>query len=168
MDFHIFPCVPYDDVYYFEKPPISSFKFPGHKSHIRLSSVCWKFSARVESEARLFSDVATFGESDLTQSRNVNVVFLELHRYYGVPLFGSAWVGFVSLLDVFILGDILVVWVFFAEVGFWQGKLAVFIFFKCTRVCQLLVCFSPSPKRYYLPTPPLGQDMTQGQFLSGV
>ena len=22
--------------------------------------------------------------------------------------------------------------------------------------------------RYYLPTPPLGQDMTQGQFLSGV
>ena len=23
-------------------------------------------------------------------------------------------------------------------------------------------------KRYYLPTPPLGQDMTQGQFLSGV
>ena len=25
-----------------------------------------------------------------------------------------------------------------------------------------------STKRYYLPTPPLGQDMTQGQFLSGV
>ena len=24
------------------------------------------------------------------------------------------------------------------------------------------------PERYYLPTPPLGQDMTQGQFLSGV
>ena len=24
------------------------------------------------------------------------------------------------------------------------------------------------PMRYYLPTPPLGQDMTQGQFLSGV
>ena len=24
------------------------------------------------------------------------------------------------------------------------------------------------PSRYYLPTPPLGQDMTQGQFLSGV
>ena len=24
------------------------------------------------------------------------------------------------------------------------------------------------PWRYYLPTPPLGQDMTQGQFLSGV
>ena len=23
-------------------------------------------------------------------------------------------------------------------------------------------------RRYYLPTPPLGQDMTQGQFLSGV
>ena len=23
-------------------------------------------------------------------------------------------------------------------------------------------------ERYYLPTPPLGQDMTQGQFLSGV
>ena len=23
-------------------------------------------------------------------------------------------------------------------------------------------------QRYYLPTPPLGQDMTQGQFLSGV
>ena len=23
-------------------------------------------------------------------------------------------------------------------------------------------------KSYYLPTPPLGQDMTQGQFLSGV
>ena len=23
-------------------------------------------------------------------------------------------------------------------------------------------------KRYYLPTPPLGQDMTQGPFLSGV
>ena len=28
--------------------------------------------------------------------------------------------------------------------------------------------FSKSPERYYLPTPPLGQDMTQGQFLSGV
>ena len=25
-----------------------------------------------------------------------------------------------------------------------------------------------SSRRYYLPTPPLGQDMTQGQFLSGV
>ena len=24
-----------------------------------------------------------------------------------------------------------------------------------------------SAERYYLPTPPLGQDMTQGQFLSG-
>ena len=24
------------------------------------------------------------------------------------------------------------------------------------------------PEWYYLPTPPLGQDMTQGQFLSGV
>ena len=23
-------------------------------------------------------------------------------------------------------------------------------------------------ERYYLPTPPLGQDMTQGRFLSGV
>ena len=23
-------------------------------------------------------------------------------------------------------------------------------------------------REYYLPTPPLGQDMTQGQFLSGV
>ena len=23
-------------------------------------------------------------------------------------------------------------------------------------------------RRYYLPTPPLGQDITQGQFLSGV
>ena len=26
----------------------------------------------------------------------------------------------------------------------------------------------PYTTRYYLPTPPLGQDMTQGQFLSGV
>ena len=26
----------------------------------------------------------------------------------------------------------------------------------------------PAGTRYYLPTPPLGQDMTQGQFLSGV
>ena len=25
-----------------------------------------------------------------------------------------------------------------------------------------------SPEGYYLPTPPLGQDMTQGPFLSGV
>ena len=29
-------------------------------------------------------------------------------------------------------------------------------------ICKQIVC------RYYLPTPPLGQDMTQGQFLSGV
>ena len=29
-------------------------------------------------------------------------------------------------------------------------------------------CHSKSSVRYYLPTPPLGQDMTQGQFLSGV
>ena len=27
---------------------------------------------------------------------------------------------------------------------------------------------SETNKRYYLPTPPLGQDMTQGHFLSGV
>ena len=27
---------------------------------------------------------------------------------------------------------------------------------------------SDRTRRYYLPTPPLGQDMTQGQFLSGV
>ena len=27
---------------------------------------------------------------------------------------------------------------------------------------------SSRKKKYYLPTPPLGQDMTQGQFLSGV
>ena len=35
-----------------------------------------------------------------------------------------------------------------------------------------LASLSPLPVsgdlRYYLPTPPLGQDMTQGQFLSGV
>ena len=30
-------------------------------------------------------------------------------------------------------------------------------------ICEQLVCRKP-----YLPTPPLGQDMTQGQFLSGV
>ena len=29
-------------------------------------------------------------------------------------------------------------------------------------ICKQIVC------RYYLPIPPLGQDMTQGQFLSGV
>ena len=28
--------------------------------------------------------------------------------------------------------------------------------------------FEHTNKWYYLPTPPLGQDMTQGQFLSGV
>ena len=34
-----------------------------------------------------------------------------------------------------------------------------------------VVYFKKGPEyftRYYLPTPPLGQDMTQGQFLSGV
>ena len=40
-------------------------------------------------------------------------------------------------------------------------------------VRDLWVAFHPkrlsySDIRYYLPTPPLGQDMTQGQFLSGV
>ena len=29
-------------------------------------------------------------------------------------------------------------------------------------------CFVMDMWWYYLPTPPLGQDMTQGQFLSGV
>ena len=30
------------------------------------------------------------------------------------------------------------------------------------------VCLLSAARWYYLPTPPLGQDMTQGQFLSGV
>ena len=35
--------------------------------------------------------------------------------------------------------------------------------------CSDLTLYPGSPAdRYYLPTPPLGQDMTQGQFLSGV
>ena len=48
----------------------------------------------------------------------------------------------------------------------------------CACPCECVfvsVCFYPTPPprtecdaRYYLPTPPLGQDMTQGQFLSGV
>ena len=33
--------------------------------------------------------------------------------------------------------------------------------YVCDSVCWLVAW-------YYLPTPPLGQDMTQGQFLSGV
>ena len=41
------------------------------------------------------------------------------------------------------------------------------------RSLTLLIYFTPCLfpnfiSRYYLPTPPLGQDMTQGQFLSGV
>ena len=32
----------------------------------------------------------------------------------------------------------------------------------------MLYAFIRQNERYYLPTPPLGQDMTQGQFLSGV
>ena len=38
---------------------------------------------------------------------------------------------------------------------------------KCTWMCWR-VWLSPGAIRYYLPTPPLGQDMTQGQFLSRV
>ena len=40
-------------------------------------------------------------------------------------------------------------------------SLAANLIFGCCLLCLYSV-------RYYLPTPPLGQDMTQGQFLSGV
>ena len=39
----------------------------------------------------------------------------------------------------------------------------------CVCVCVCCTCFVPVYRSYtYLPTPLLGQDMTQGQFLSGV
>ena len=42
--------------------------------------------------------------------------------------------------------------------------------FRCVRKINTDEKISPKRKYfwYYLPTPPLGQDMTQGQFLSGV
>ena len=46
---------------------------------------------------------------------------------------------------------------------FKQFNLACYLFALTLNVKQFYLTH-----RYYLPTPPLGQDMTQGQFLSGV
>ena len=76
------------------------------------------FSSPVEGVARLLSDAAIFNESDFSQRRKVNVVFLELLKYGFSPL-KSAWIGFVQhcsyipycyvevvrLLDILILSD---------------------------------------------------------------
>ena len=56
---------------------------------------------RVQYLAHLLSDTDIFSESDLTQRHNVNVVFLELLRYYGILLSGLFKLGLSSIVLIF-------------------------------------------------------------------
>ena len=103
-----------------------------HQSHFCLL----KFSCSYKRCSPSLHWYCHFCRSDLTQSRNVNVVFLDLLRYYDAPPFGSVWIEFVqpcsyipccsfevvSLLGLFIMADVLPMWIFPIEyMGNWQS-----------------------------------------------
>ena len=58
--------------------------------------------------------------------------------------------------------------IFRQQVSFVKDDGTLFIIFNSNFSCLLVIFLMSGSRWYNLPTPLLGQDMTQGQFLSGV